>query len=527
MAFIADLRQLSRDRAADPRDIPPHFAHMLAYIHYALPDPPVSAAARLAALPEPHGGVDRLSRLPDALLGDIVSRLPVKDAARTAALSRRWRPVWRSAPLALTDAHLLPGGGAGAGDGIPVSLARADSRAVAAAVSRVLAAHPGPFRTVHLACCLMDEHRDSLARWLQHLAVKGVRELVLINRPWPPILLDKHAPAAFFGMAALARLYLGFFRFPDTAALPRGAAFPCLRELALCGVTIDARDIDFVLDRSPVLEILCFEAHMFPLRLRLVSRSLRCVQIHGSEVESVSVVDTPRLERLVLTLNLARGGPSATKIKIGNAPALRVYGLFQLGMDVLQVGNTVIKVGSVVKPSAMVSTVKILAIQVRLGVRNDAKMLPTLLRCFPNIETLHIYSCECTGRLNLKFWQESGVIECVKSNISMMTFHDFRGDRSELAFLKFFVDSAQMLKRLLIVCSKGCFGSMAEANSKVETLFVGKRATERCALVVCENWHFGGLWNFQRGRDLSIPDPFAFIKCTPPEPIQYSVSAST
>ncbi|KAL6841177.1 hypothetical protein ACP4OV_029146 [Aristida adscensionis] len=300
MAFIADLRLLSRDRAADPRDIPLHFAHMLAYIHYALPDPPVSAAACLSALPSPTAAA-------------AASTVSAASPTRSSATSSRTSP--RAAPLALTDSHLLPGGG----DGIPVSLHRANSRAVATAVSRILAAHPGPFRTVHLACCLMDEHHDSLAHWLQHLAVKGVRELVLINRPWPPILLDKHVPAAFFGMAALARLYLGFFRFPDTAALPRGAAFPCLCELALCSVTIDARDIEFVLDRSPVLEILCFEAHMFSLRLRLVSRSLRCVQIHGSEVESVSVVDTPRLERLVLTLNLARGGPSATKIKIGNA----------------------------------------------------------------------------------------------------------------------------------------------------------------------------------------------------------------
>ncbi|KAL6593945.1 hypothetical protein ACP70R_048846 [Stipagrostis hirtigluma subsp. patula] len=37
---------------------------------------------------------DRFSSLPDAVLVRVVSFLPVKDAARTAVLSRRWRPLW-------------------------------------------------------------------------------------------------------------------------------------------------------------------------------------------------------------------------------------------------------------------------------------------------------------------------------------------------------------------------------------------------------------------------------------------------
>jgi len=41
-------------------------------------------------------------------------------------------------------------------------------------------------------------------------------------------------------------------------------------------------------------------------------------------------------------------------------------------------------------PSSMIPSVKVLALKVRFGVRKEAKMLPAFLRCFPNVETLHV-----------------------------------------------------------------------------------------------------------------------------------------
>jgi hypothetical protein len=43
-----------------------------------------------------------------------------------------------------------------------------------------------------------------------------------------------------------------------------------------------------------------------------------------------------------------------------------------------------------VKPRAMVSSLKILAVKVQFVRNEEAKMLPTLLKCFPSLETLHI-----------------------------------------------------------------------------------------------------------------------------------------
>jgi hypothetical protein len=38
----------------------------------------------------------------------------------------------------------------------------------------------------------------------------------------------------------------------------------------------------------------------------------------------------------------------------------------------------------------MVPSVKILGLRVYFAIRDNAKMLPSFLRCFPNVETLHL-----------------------------------------------------------------------------------------------------------------------------------------
>lgn len=45
-----------------------------------------------------------------------------------------------------------------------------------------------------------------------------------------------------------------------------------------------------------------------------------------------------------------------------------------------------------IKPSAsmMLTSVKTLSLKVRFGVLDDVKMLASFLRCFPNVEALHI-----------------------------------------------------------------------------------------------------------------------------------------
>uniref|UniRef100_A0A0E0JKR5 F-box domain-containing protein n=1 Tax=Oryza punctata TaxID=4537 RepID=A0A0E0JKR5_ORYPU len=451
----------------------------------SLPDPPVYPDAVLSANDDDSSGAgaeDRIGALPDDLLGGVVSRLPIKDAVRTAALSSRWRRIWLSAPLVLIDGHLLPPGEE-AGQ-LPLD----DSGAVAAAVSRVLEAHPGPFRYVELTSSAMGTRtrRRDLARWLHLLAVKGVRELVFVNRRRP---LDVLLPATVFALAPLSRLYLGTWKFPDTAALPRGAGFPHLRELCLYCVAMEDRDLDFVLANSPVLECLgIYYSQRQIALLRLASHSLRCVQICMCIVEDIAVVDAPRLERLLLW-GMFENDNHGTRLSIAHASNLPLLGYLRPGIHVLENGNTIIKAGTKASPRTIIPSINVLALKVRFEIRNEAKLLPSFLRFFPNVEKLHIKSeksDEPVGKLNLKFWQEAGRIECLQSCIKYVVFHGYRGDRSELTFLKYILGSGQVLQEMVILVANGMFSQDEVGDKLVKPLSSVKMASEDCNITVLE-----------------------------------------
>ncbi|CAL4975432.1 unnamed protein product [Urochloa decumbens] len=452
-----------------------------------LPRPPVSAAAYLSAYSSSpgDGSEDRLSALPNAILRDIVSRLPVKDAARTAVLSSRWRPLWRSAPLALVDAHL------------------------------------GPFRCVNLTRSSMAAHPTELALWLDLLAAKGVEEFVFVNRPWP---LDFPLPATIFSLASVKRLYLGAWRFPNTSALPRGTAFPHLLELGLGYVAMEDSDYAFILARSPVLETLLVYMCLGHVNLRIISRRLRCLQLYMCNVHDVSVVDVPCLERILLweasdDCPLAHDREICTRIKFGHAPKLRILGYLVPGVHVLEVGNTIIKVETKASPRTIVPSVKILGLQVHFEVQNEAKMIPSFLKCFPNIETLHIKSeksDEPAGKLSQKFWQEASGIECVQSHIMEVVFHEYSGEPSELAFLKFILENAQVLRKMLVVFVQGILSSPTsgdDAGAKLmQDLSSVKTANENCRLVILKSSipRGGACWNCQVASNFDFADPLYY-----------------
>nr|CAB3477508.1 unnamed protein product [Digitaria exilis] len=436
-----------------------------------LPPPVITSSAFLAASPDGEGE-DGVDRLPVAILRNVVSRLPTKDAARTAVLSSRWRHIWTSIPLVLDD---------GAGGLAP------------AAAAAALASHPGPVLSARLAS---SQDPEAVAGVLASLAARDVEDLlVVVNGSLP---LEWRVPSDVLGCAALNRLWIGRCQFPDTSGV--APALLSLRELGIVHSSVQDRDLHAVIPRCPVLETLAFaRTQDYPRYVHIWSASLRCVVVWKSMLREVHLDDAPNVDRLLVEPI----ADAATHIKIIKAPKLKILGYFDVGLHQLKIGNTVIKIDTKVKPSAMVRTLRTLALKVQFGVEDQVKLVPTLLKCFPCLETLYIMSVPSEAPVNddLEFWDQVGFTECVYSHLKKLVLEAVRGEESELAFAKFIMERAQMLEDMHVLVDGSCSRDVVLSHLSSE----GCVSADAEVLVERRD---GSAWAFQRAIDLLQSDPF-------------------
>ena len=74
------------------------------------------------------------------------------------------------------------------------------------AISRCVAAHPGPVRAVRITRTSFHRQEYTLEPLVASLADKNIQDLILFNRPWP---LDMPLPDNILSCASLTRLYIG------------------------------------------------------------------------------------------------------------------------------------------------------------------------------------------------------------------------------------------------------------------------------------------------------------------------------
>jgi hypothetical protein len=292
---------------------------------------------------EPSGSgsgdlADLISNLPDDVLGTIVSLLPTREGCRTQALSRRWRPIWRAAPLNLDD-----------GDGCRFS--EKD-------VSRILSGHIGPARRISLTgirplprrydytkrCEIYDDAGDGrIDGWLRSRDLSHLQELELTYSYQPS---RTTLPPSVFGFAPALRVArFSCCRLPPNLAVD----FPHLRQLTLHRVTLTDETFRAVLSGCPALESLLLEMNLGVGCLRVSSLTLRSIgflapwEKQYDDIEDVNelvIEDAPCLERL-LPLNLKKG---SAIIRVISAPKLEILGSLSYGIVQLDLGTTVFQV---------------------------------------------------------------------------------------------------------------------------------------------------------------------------------------
>ncbi|CAL5079734.1 unnamed protein product [Urochloa decumbens] len=304
----------------------------------------------------PAPPVDLISLLPDELLGDIITLLPTKAGARTQILSRRWRHIWRSAPLNL-DAR--------------------GTTITGAVVSRILSSHQGPARRL----CHLSSSPGHLDAWLRCPALDNLEELLFWQGPQGPL----PPPSAFLRFSPTLRFAeFGWCQFPAAAA--GGFHFPKLQELTLRCVSISEDALHALLAGFPALSSLMLKYNSGFRSLRVSSPSLEFVGLYSTgcmiKVKDVVVEKAPCLKGLILHSVIHH-----VRVSIVSAPKLEVLGSINDCSSAMQLGSSTVSQGcNVVSVVSVFRTVKDLGLASTLS----QDEIITILKCFPCLEQLQI-----------------------------------------------------------------------------------------------------------------------------------------
>lgn len=115
---------------------------------------------------------------------------------------------------------------------------------------------------------------------------------------------------------------------------------------------------------------------------------------------------------------------------------------------------------------------------------------------------------EPTGKLNFKFWHDVGPIECLQSHTRKVVFKNFRGNRSEVVFLRFVVERAQLLQKMVVVLADGNPASEEGVAAKLKPLACSTKRVSRDPKFSILVRSGGSDWSFRVASNLSKSDPF-------------------
>ncbi|VAI35753.1 hypothetical protein VPH35_092024 [Triticum aestivum] len=462
-------------------------------------DPPMS---RDGGSGDDNGNPDLISRLPEEILGSILSLLPTtKGAAQTSVLSSGWRHLWRtaSAPLNLVI------------DQGPISQ---ESKRITI-VSKILAAHSGPARCLFFnqpgGICLRREFYAKFDSWFRSPSLNGLEELYLYGGDMLPCLLPssalRFAPTLCFASIG----HCDFALINDALVL----SFPRLKQLKLYHVSISEVTLHHLLAGCTMLQSLDLRWVRGRSSIRIISPTVRSIGISVCDYYDEKLVfpelvieDAPCLERLIP--HGLRGGPRT--IRVIAAPKLAVLGYLSRLISELVIGTVSVKE---MIPIMFTTTVKVLVLQ-SVGPNLDA--IVAVLRCFPCMEKLYIQS---RPRKDMKNVQQYDTlvdpIECLDLHLRAIVVNMYQGLGPDVNFAKFFVLNAKVLK----VMKFGVYGSNCNEQwiaDQHRELQLDSRASGDARFDFVRYNGECTFSNMKHTHDMWIDDPFdsSLCKCCSP-----------
>ncbi|XP_066400188.1 putative F-box/FBD/LRR-repeat protein At5g44950 [Miscanthus floridulus] len=444
--------------------------------------------------------LDRISRLPDGVLGDIVALLPTNDGARTQVLSSRWRHIWRSAPLNI-DLDINPDYPLGANNVTEI------------VISRILSSHQGPCRRFSI-----PEHYlhyrglpvTSLDGWLESPALDRLQELEFhygrprlskLALPLPP------PPASVHRFSSTLRaVSFGGCGFTD-GNNASGLHFPVLNQLSLSDVRFLESSLRALLSACPVLQSLLLMGSIGFPRVQIASQTLRSIGVRSScgpmnlQLQHLIIEDAPCLERLLCFDCFCKG----ITISVISAPELLVLGPRS---PRLQFGTTVFQGSGLVSLKMVMHSVKVLSLSEE---RLSLDVVIGYMKCFPYLERLYIQT-KMAGEKNVWCRKYRNLIGTLDIRLKKIVLAGYRGNTSHVNFAKFFVLNARMLESMrLELCIAKPSPSNAWIDKQYRLLQTKNKASRDMQLDFASDYGLYLTYSFFRPEqvhDLSTADPF-------------------
>jgi hypothetical protein len=236
--------------------------------------------------------LDRISCLPDRVIDQILSCLPIKEAVRTSILSSKWSNKWYTLPNLVFDKHCISDAATQDPSVINNKFLRI--------VDHVLLLHNGPINKflIHDYYCnlISLSSMTDIQRWIIHLTRRSIKEFVL--HIW---LEERYTmPWCLFSCQSLHHLELKCCLLKPPTAFE---GFKNLKSLALSHITMTQNSFENMISNSPFLEkLMLFNLDGFS-QINIHGPTLKVADISTSAFEDISFENTFRLVELTLYLH--------------------------------------------------------------------------------------------------------------------------------------------------------------------------------------------------------------------------------
>ncbi|XP_004307296.1 PREDICTED: putative FBD-associated F-box protein At5g56700 isoform X2 [Fragaria vesca subsp. vesca] len=272
---------------------------------------------------------DRISDSPCEILVNVLSLLPLKEAAGTSVLSRRWRRVWESTMKLNFDASNYV---AGTNDqGFVLNFMHLEDKLkdenmdnYVSWVNRVLERHRGSKIRQFRACFFLGfQHSNTIDEWIRFAVEKSVEVLELDFSPGTSLPLDAKGTVPCYQKDGFSQYLLCLDKqsalgqqssdIPKLSSRVRDARFMTLKVLHLRNVGVTGEVLEYLLSNCPVLERLTVSVSKNLVSLRVVDPSIalkylmieNCTNIERIEIRDVNIVSFSYVGYCVIELLLS------------------------------------------------------------------------------------------------------------------------------------------------------------------------------------------------------------------------------